>query len=254
MIILGKPSEQKITPGILPTLRGAKWWGKLDAIFFSYCQEFTHILKTATIKRKEKRFINEIHSLEDIKCIDLSTNCIALETNLEDIDASQYDQIFTENRFPNVTLLSINTAASNELLIALTRACSNIETFNVEDDFEGPKELSPDVLLKVLANCKNLKEVYVEWNLKLPNSLAVKMSKLCPKLEYLHLRYSKMSHLFACHLLRNAPNLQVIYLYSGGNKPVLFARHSATLTKIASFFQIVDWNKSPRLFDQFFIY
>jgi hypothetical protein len=121
---LGKPSEQKITPGILPTLRGAKWWGKLDKFIYEDLirEELeSAVTSKSSIKDNDEVELNScvIKSKEDFNIPEIEVSSLEkLDLNIRfAVQAKDYKKLLKKTVSCCIKILHIHLLSSKPPLL-----------------------------------------------------------------------------------------------------------------------------------------
>jgi hypothetical protein len=240
--------QKRISSKIIPTLKKAKWWGRLDFIKLKVendnCQ--TPMIASAV---KEKKPSNEIdtdyYEIESIKDFNIPQSLNSSLTDLSlimnyKIKSDDFKNVFEENRFPNITEVRLEYDWGNEgeigdLIAEVANSCPNVKKFVIRT--EDPSTVKS--FKAILTKCKKLEilKLISVGNYKLPSEIENVFPDICrnwPNLRYLELTDWQLSRKQGRYLIVHCDQLQAVI--SGKS---LFVKSSAQMSEVATFFD--EW-------------
>jgi hypothetical protein len=240
--------QKRISSKIIPTLKKAKWWGRLDFIKLKVendCQ--TPMIASAV---KDKIPSNEIdtdyYEIESIKDFNIPQSLNSSLTDLSlimnyKIKSDDFKNVFEENRFPNITEVRLEYDWGNEgeigdLIAEVANSCPNVKKFVIRT--EDPSTVKS--FKAILTKCKKLeilKFISKYRNFSLPSEIENLLPDICqnwPNLRYLELTDWQLSRKQGRYLIVHCDQLQAVI--SGKS---LFVKSSAQMSEVATFFD--EW-------------
>ena len=240
--------QKRISSKIIPTLKKAKWWGRLDFIKLKVendnCK--TPMIASAV---KEKKPSNEIdtdyYEIESIKDFNIPQSLNSSLTDLSlimnyKIKSDDFKNVFEENRFPNITEVRLEYDWGNEgeigdLIAEVANSCPNVKKFVIRT--EDPSTVKS--FKAILTKCKKLEifKLISVGNYKLPSEIENVFPDICrnwPNLRYLELTDWQLSRKQGRYLIVHCDQLQAVI--SGKS---LFVKSSAQMSEVATFFD--EW-------------
>ena len=149
------------------------------------------------------------------------------------------ENIFTENRFPNVQTVKVKQTFSQAAVVAISKSCPNITS--LEFEMEGGLDLtfSFDSFMAVLSNCKNLQKLTIEREVIVPDSAPLDMVRRnCQNLIILNIYCSYFPRQLAKYLFCHTQKLRFIC-----SKEFLYVRSSVTLAELAPQFENIYFHE-----------